>query len=242
MPARSAKHFPIPSASSLPAVVGTVHTPGGLRIAGQLGRGGPDWLELRVDAFHPREQKLLEQARALRRPLLVTVRDSSEGGAAVLPLPARAECYHRFLPVAAAIDIELASLPPLRAVVEEARRRGILVILSSHHFNATPPLARLRQLARRAQAKGADLFKCATLVRAPEDLHTLHRFVANPGVSLPIAAMGMGPLGAASRLLLAAAGSALTYGYLDRPNAPGQIEARALGEMVRAVTPPAPAP
>ncbi len=43
---------------------------------------------------------------------------------------------------------------------------------------------------------------------------------------LPLSVMGMGRFGKISRLLLAQAGSVLNYGYLDRPNASGQWEAR----------------
>ncbi len=45
---------------------------------------------------------------------------------------------------------------------------------------------------------------------------------------LPLSVMGMGRFGKISRLLLAQAGSILNYGYLDRPNASGQWEARLL--------------
>ena len=44
--------------------------------------------------------------------------------------------------------------------------------------------------------------------------------------------MGMGVFGKVSRLALAKAGSALNYGYLDRPNAPGQWEARELKKLI----------
>ena len=45
---------------------------------------------------------------------------------------------------------------------------------------------------------------------------------------MPLSVMGMGRFGKISRLLLAQAGSVLNYGYLDRPNASGQWEARLL--------------
>ena len=45
--------------------------------------------------------------------------------------------------------------------------------------------------------------------------------------------MGMGAFGQVSRLVLACAGSVLNYGYLDKPNAPGQWEARELTGLLR---------
>ena len=38
----------------------------------------------------------------------------------------------------------------------------------------------------------------------------------------------MGPLGPASRLSLARAGSCLTYGFVDESNAPGQVSSAEL--------------
>lgn len=206
-------------------VVGTVHGPESLQAALRLKPGEVDLLELRIDGFPGTESALLTSARRLRFPLIVTVRSPEEGAAHPLPLAARAEWYHRFLEVASAVDVELSSLPALRAVAEEARRQHIGVILSMHDFSTTPTLGRLQSLAARASRLGADVFKCATWLRTPSDFYVLHRLVAAGAVPIPVAAMGMGSQAPASRLLLGTAGSALTYGYLDRPNAPGQIAA-----------------
>lgn len=230
--ARSAKQLARNPAPFPRGIVGTVHDPAGLKAAARLRRGAVDLLELRVDAFAGQESALLAAARNLGFPLLVTVRSPAEGAVHPLPTAARAESYHRFLDVAAVIDVELSSLPALRAVVEEARRRGVGVVLSFHDFTATPTLARLRALARRAVAAGADCFKCATRLRSPSDLHALHQLLLTPGVRIPVAAMGMGPGAPAARLVLGAAGSALNYGFLHRPNAPGQLPATLLKPLL----------
>jgi 3-dehydroquinate dehydratase-1 len=49
--------------------------------------------------------------------------------------------------------------------------------------------------------------------------------------------MGMGPLGKVSRLVLGAAGSRLNYGYLDKPQVPGQWPAAELAQRLREVVP-----
>ena len=46
--------------------------------------------------------------------------------------------------------------------------------------------------------------------------------------SQPLSVMGMGPLGKASRLLFARAGSLLNYGYLGEPQVSGQWSALTL--------------
>jgi 3-dehydroquinate dehydratase-1 len=52
---------------------------------------------------------------------------------------------------------------------------------------------------------------------------------------LPLALMGMGRLGMASRVMLAAAGSVLNYGWLHRPNVTGQWSARELRGILTAL-------
>ena len=49
--------------------------------------------------------------------------------------------------------------------------------------------------------------------------------------------MGMGPMGRVSRLVLAAAGSCLNYGYLDRAQVPGQWPAAELKRRIAEVLP-----
>ena len=49
----------------------------------------------------------------------------------------------------------------------------------------------------------------------------------------PLALMGMGVEGLETRLTLPPAGSKLTYGYLDKPAAPGQPSCKALAQRLR---------
>ena len=67
--------------------------------------------------------------------------------------------------------------------------------------------------------------------RTAADLGRLLALFANRP-PLPLSVMGMGPYGKMSRLLFARVGSVLNYGYLHRPNASGQWEARVLKARV----------
>ncbi len=198
--------------------------------------GAPDVLELRVDAFAADPSRLDALAARAARSLIVTVRHPAEGGlAAALDLPARRRLYERFLPVAAWVDIELRSLRPLAAIAAQARGRGVKLIASFHDFQGTPSLRRLRTLADRAAAAGADVCKIATTTRTPGDLaRLLDLLECHHGVgALPLAVMGMGSLGKASRPALAASGSVLNYGYLGGgAQVPGQWPAARLRERI----------
>lgn len=206
------------------AIVGTVHSPESLRAARRIGAGTLDWLELRVDHFAADPAPLLKAAAALSWPLIVTARHPAEGGKHALSIARRRELYAQFLPHAAALDVELRSLRALAGVVQEARARGVLLIVSCHDFRATPSVARLRELTRRAVAAGADVVKIAARADTCGDLQRLLGLLATKS-SRPLSVMAMGRFGKVSRLLFAQAGSVLNYAYLGTANASGQWSA-----------------
>ena len=80
----------------------------------------------------------------------------------------RRALYRDFLEFAGLVDIELRWAARMQDVIAAARQAGVGVILSHHDFKRTPPLQKLRELARRAQDAGADVFKVATMT-APRD-------------------------------------------------------------------------
>lgn len=209
---------PLPPA---PAVVATIHTRRGLTLARDLAPGAVDYLELRLDALAPHLRAVEAALPQFRHPIILTARAPEEGGAGNLPPAARIALLLRFLPWAALVDLELASLPALAAVAKAARHLRQGVILSVHDFDGVPSARRLAALAGRAARSGAALFKVAATPAGPADLAPLCQLLGRPA-AVPVAAMAMGPLGKAARLLLARCGSALNYGYLDRPQVAGQ--------------------
>jgi 3-dehydroquinate dehydratase I len=208
----------------LPQVVAAVHSPGALRCALKIRPGEVDFLEIRVDNFAADPAALLPVLPRLRIPLIVTVRHPVEGGAHGLSFPQRRDLYARFLPFAAFLDVELRSLEKLAGTIEAARRAGVGIIASNHHFHTTPSASNLQGAIRRAHAAGADICKLAALADRPAALGLLLGTLSRRQ-PVPMSVMGMGRFGKVSRLLLAQAGSVLNYGYLDRPNASGQWEA-----------------
>ena len=77
--------------------------------------------------------------------------------------------------------------------------------------------------------------KVAAHLRTPNDLAAL--LILQGTTKVPLATMGMGPLGKVSRLVLAAAGSRLNYGYLDKPQVAGQWPALELVRRLEEVLP-----
>ena len=226
-----AKNF---SVSNLPGplVVAAVHSLAGLRLAGRIGNGEVDVVELRLDALEGNAAEIRKFMARSTIPILLTARHPAEGGVGSLSGQRRRELFEEFLPFAAFADVELRSAGAMRKIIAAARESGIGVVISDHHFHKIPTLAQMRERRLRAFAMGADIFKLAALAESAGSVARLLDFVSAAGGS-PLAVMGMGKLGQVSRLVLACAGSVLNYGYLDRPNAPGQWEARELKLLLR---------
>jgi 3-dehydroquinate dehydratase I len=171
----------------------------------------------------------------LRHPILLTVRHPGEGGLGKLSVRRRRALLTEFLPYAALLDVEIRSLDSMGGLISSAKQCGVTVIVSDHHFRSTPTVARMLERQTRALAAGADVFKIAAMTSDARSLARLLEFAARRS-SKPRSIMGMGRFGLASRLALACAGSALNYGYLDKPNAPGQWEARELKRLLTSLT------
>jgi len=147
----------------------------------------------------------------LRRPLIITARHPAEGGATELRLAQRRDLLTRFLNRADYMDVELRSAGALRSLLKLAARKNVHRIISFHNFKATPSVRILSAKAREARSRGADIFKVATCTDAPIELGRLLEFMAGTRLDLGLAVMGIGKLGAISRVLLARSGSVLIY-------------------------------
>jgi len=194
-----------------------------------------DLVEVRLDTLRRRLSLLDRALPGAPVRWLLTARHPAEGGAPGTAAGERRALLERYWFCASALDVELRSAAALRDLLERARVNGVRRIVSHHDFAGTPPLGALRKVVRQAAAAGADIVKIATHLRDPQDLCTLLRLQASTAV--PLATMGMGPLGKVSRLVLAAAGSRLNYGYLDRPQVAGQWPAVELAQRLREVAP-----
>ena len=187
---------------------------------------GADIFELRLDLIAsatPQQAGKIASAFA-GFPLIATARSIAEGGRncagqeRVGLLAAAAE--HAW-----AIDIELASRDLHEAVAKLAAEHNCDLIVSSHHFDATPDPEKLTRLAQNAFAIGADVFKIACQVASQADVNNLADLIAAGGKdSQRIAAMGMGDseLARQSRVQLAKAGSLFVFASARNATAAGQ--------------------
>ena len=212
-------------------VVGVITSPAELDFAIRMGKP-PDFFELRLDRLVPMVDRLENKISKLRAPLIITARHPMEGGANRLSPPQRHNLLARFLSRARYIDVELRSAPVFGSLLRLARKQNVRRIISVHYLKSTPTPNQLRDKARAAKTYDADIFKLATRTDTQAQLTRLIDFVAARDLEVAVSAMGIGKLGAASRVLLACCGSALVYVSLGRSDIEGQIsleQYRALG-------------
>jgi 3-dehydroquinate dehydratase I len=213
-------------------IVGVIASGADLERAVRM-RRPPDLFELRLDRLASMADQMERALPNLSRPLIITARDPHEGGANNLRLRQRRDLLARFFNHAGYIDIELRSARALRLLLANSKTEKVQRIVSFHDFKSTPSARVLAEKARQARSHGADIFKVATRTDTPMELGRLLEFMTGNPLNLSLAVMGIGKLGAISRVLLAHAGSVLIYasiaGVTDVEGQMSLEQVRALG-------------
>jgi 3-dehydroquinate dehydratase I len=210
----------------VPRVVGTLST-----LSPKCALAG-DIVEVRLDKM-ARSSDWLKRCAALQsggKPVLLTIRLRAEGGDWATDDDQRLETYREGLQELAAIDVELSSVIS-REVAREAARLKKASVISFHDFEKTPPLRKLCALIEQAHAIGS-IAKVSTMIKHGSDVDVL-RALLRRRWEKPICVIGMGRAWSKTRLEFATLGSCLTYGYIDKPAAPGQMSAAELVRRLR---------
>ncbi|HEX5491750.1 MAG TPA: type I 3-dehydroquinate dehydratase [Candidatus Udaeobacter sp.] len=214
-----------------PQIVGVIASRADVDRAVRM-RRPPDFFELRLDRLAAVADTVEELLPKLRAPLIITARHPREGGSGNLGLRQRRDLLARFLSHASYIDVELRSAHTLRSFAGLAENKNIGRIVSFHNFQSTPSSWILAAKAREAKSYGADIFKVATRMDTPIELGRLLAFITHNRLNLALAVMGIGKLGAISRVVLARAGSVLVYASVG---AMTDIEGQLSLEQLRAL-------
>jgi 3-dehydroquinate dehydratase I len=214
-----------------PRVVGVIASRADLERAVRM-RRPPDLFELRLDCVAGMANQVESALPKLRRPLIITARDPHEGGANRLRLRQRRDLLARFLNHADYIDVELRLASALLPSFSLAKNKNVRRIISFHNFKSTPSARILAVKAREAKSRGADIFKVATRTDTAMELGRLLEFMISSRLDLELAVMGIGKLGAISRVLLARAGSVLIYASVG---AATDVEGQMSLEQLRAL-------
>jgi 3-dehydroquinate dehydratase-1 len=214
-----------------PRIVGVIASRDDLEQALRM-RRPPDLFELRLDRLAGVVGRVETKLPKLRAPLIITARHPNEGGSGRLSLRQRRALLSRFLTHADYLDVELRSTRALQALLAIAKTKNVRRIISFHNFKSTPSERILATKAREAKSHGADIFKVATRTDTPMELGRLVEFMTSNRLNLAVAVMGIGKLGAISRVLLARAGSVLIYASVG---AATDVEGQLSLEQLRAL-------
>ena len=192
-------------------------------------------LEFRLDNLGELAEQSTKVMRTVERPTLLTVRRPDEGGANDLDDEARVALYSEHMSGTEIVDTEIASLESeaFAGFATRVEDNTSILAASYHDFNSWPGMDVIRAKVHRAYELNAEIAKIAIVIEQMSDLFDLAELVSyHRSEGRLISAMGMGPLGKLSRLVLAKAGSCLNYGYLKTPNAPGQWSAEDLTRLI----------
>ncbi len=206
-----------------PAVVAVLSGKDAVRNASIAEAHGADLVEVRLDLLPGDPLGIIREVRdATTLPIIATNRLTSEGGAFRGGEDERIEILAEASAWADLVDVELFA--------EGRDRLGEMVdaplIVSYHDFEGMPPLYVLRSMLVEIFEAGAAIAKLAlTPASLKECLDLLGLLLETEG---PTTLMGMGDVGKHLRAVAPIYGSALTYGYIGSPTAPGQIPVKAL--------------
>ena len=209
-----------------PKVVASVTSPDEAREAVVL---GADIIEVRVDLASGAPETLVESIFQLDKPIIVTIRPTWEGGAYTGSDSDRAGIFTQLMPMADYIDVELRAknIDELMSLTEGSEAH---TIISYHDFEKTPAVNEMIDILAHCHEKG-DIAKLAVMPRNLEDV--LGLLEATIRAKRPVCTIAMGEIGAHSRIMAPLYGSLLTYGYVKKPVAPGQMRVDKIVEGLR---------
>ncbi|AHV95809.1 type I 3-dehydroquinate dehydratase [Paenibacillus sabinae] len=204
-----------------------------------------DVVEWRVDFFEQAEDiEAVKAALAGIRsvipdlPLLFTFRSAREGGEKEIS-PEQYAALNQAIAgtgLVDLIDVELfTGEETVKALISEAHKQGVFVIVSNHDFDKTPDKEEIISRLRKAQELGGDIPKIAVMPNHPLDVLTLleaTHIMKEKYADRPVITMSMSGIGVISRLSGEVFGSALTFGAAKKASAPGQIAVSELRQVL----------
>ena len=120
-------------------------------------------------------------------------------------------------------------------ITNMAHENDIVVILSNHDFDKTPPMEEIVKRLCVMAEMGADIPKVAYMPRKHEDVDTvIHAAaVASEYFDKPFIALSMSKEGLPSRICSGQSGTAITFAAASGKSAPGQVRVSEMQELLR---------
>ena len=194
-----------------------------------LNSKGIDGIELRVDMFHSTEinhiKDLVYKIKNKNLFTILTVRSINEGGVNKIEDDYRIKIFKELSGITDYLDIELSSREIIEKVIKFAKDKGTQVIVSYHDFEKTPTKEEIQSIIDKSFEYGADISKYAFKVNTVDDVGKIMTVsFNNKEIGRKIIAIGMGELGKITRVAGYFFGSVMTYTFIGKAVAPGQID------------------
>ncbi len=194
-----------------------------------------DIIELRIDQFSNLDTGyILEKFKQVKDYgffSIATIRSENEGGK-FIPDEKRLNIYEAVAEYADILDTELTSKDINKKVIEIAKSYGILSLVAYHDFEKTPDEVEIQKIINDSNNLGCDIIKYAFKANSVEDVGRLLS-VTYKNRDKNLVAISMGEIGKISRTAGFFFGSLITYTFIGKSFAPGQIEVDKLVEELK---------
>ena len=200
-----------------------------------------DIAEWRADFYNDcyNTEKVMETLSHIKvilkdKPVLFTFRTAAEGGNKDISYKVYAALLARVSVKADLVDTEMyrsGNITRLTSII----KKSSVVVGSCHDFGSTPATEEITDRLVYMYNSGADIPKIAVMPASEMDVIRLMEASLKAKELLkgnPVITMSMSGMGLVSRIAAENTGSAVTFGCIGRPSAPGQIEVDKLKKML----------
>lgn len=176
------------------------------------------------------------------KPLIATIRTHNEGGQLTISDADYGKTYQAYLqqPFMDMLDVEMfRDQQILKDTVKLAHAKKVLIVMSNHDFQKTPPESEIIKRLLKQDELGADILKIAVMPQNKQDVFTLMNATlkVSQQSKKPLLTMSMGKLGTISRIATANMGGSFSFGMIGEASAPGQIDVTQLKQFLKTVQP-----
>lgn len=176
------------------------------------------------------------------KPLIATIRTHNEGGQLTISDADYGKTYQAYLqqPFMDMLDVEMfRDHQIVKNTVKLAHAKKVLIVMSNHDFQKTPPESEIIKRLLKQDELGADILKIAVMPQNKQDVFTLMNATlkVSQQSKKPLLTMSMGKLGTISRIATANMGGSFSFGMIGEASAPGQIDVIQLKQFLKTVQP-----
>ncbi|CDZ99104.1 3-dehydroquinate dehydratase [Jeotgalicoccus saudimassiliensis] len=178
-----------------------------------------------IDAFRPFNKEIIYTYR--------TAREGGSGSKTTVEYEALLKAVCEVMDIDY-IDIEVQSGDKITAsVIETARANNVKCLMSHHDFKRTPDTDDILSVINKMDELGGDLYKVAYFPQDEADVDSVTEAVtaARKEYGHKVIGISMGESGKRTRTAQGDSASALTYGFIARDAAPGQIHVTELRKI-----------